>query len=117
MARAPSGPDRGGRGPPARPAGNDLGRLPAVRAAAAAATTAAAARPAEAAAALTPAPTPAGGRRLLHLEAAAIDLLAVELGDGLLRILFSGHLHEAEAPGAAGIAVGHHGGRLDGSRP
>src|SRR5262245_23410053 len=98
MARAPTGPDRGGRGAPARPAGNDLGRLPAVRAAAAAAeaaaATAAAARSAEAAAALTPAPTPAGGRRLLHLEAAAIDLLAVELSDGLLRILFSSHLHE-----------------------
>src|SRR5262245_49444329 len=81
-------------------------------AAEAAAGPAAAARPAEAAALAAAAPA-AGGRRLLDLQAAAVDFLAVQLADRLLSIFFRGHLHEAEAPGATGIPVGHHRGRLD----
>src|SRR5690606_21004760 len=76
--------------------------LPAV-AAAAAATVAAEAAPAAATAGagLT-------GLGLVDVEAAALELLPVEGGDGGLGLLVVGHGDEGEAAGPAGFPVVHH---------
>src|SRR5262249_40975208 len=50
--------------------------------------------------------------RLVHGQRAAARELAVEASDGGLRLLLGLHLHEAEALGAAGVAVHDDLGRL-----
>src|SRR4051794_5019664 len=53
--------------------------------------------------------TPLGPRpRLVDGQGAAVHLLAVEGGDGRLRLLLTAHLHEAEALGAARVTVLDH---------
>src|SRR5207244_1690384 len=49
----------------------------------------------------------------LDFDLATIDVLTVEARDGLLSVLLARHLHEAEAPRPAGVAVGHDAGRFD----
>src|SRR4051794_8518440 len=90
-------------------------------AAAAAATPAppATAAPAEAAATASPsaAATRAvlAGPGLVHGELAAVELLAVQGVDRRRGLTLVAHLHEPEAAGAAGVAVGGQLGRLDGA--
>src|SRR5688572_2519824 len=71
-------------------------------------TTAAAAEAAPAAAAAAV----LAGPGLVDGQGPAVGLLAVEGGDGRLRLLVGLHLHEAEALGAAGVAVHDDLGRL-----
>src|SRR6266545_2227985 len=52
-------------------------------------------------------------RRLLHPELAPVEILAVELRDGLVGLRDRGHLHEPEATRVAGVTIGDDGGRLD----
>src|SRR5436190_16959556 len=75
------------------------GCLPAVSAAAAAATAAAAAILA--------------GTSDVHLDGATVKALAVEGADGSLGLGLGAHLDEAEAAGAARLAIGDDGGALD----
>src|SRR5689334_9140807 len=79
--------------------------------AAAAATTAATTTTAAEAAAATAAPTTAAAARallrLVHLERAPVELLAVPRGDRRLGLLGGAHLHEAKAARLPGVAVGH----------
>src|SRR5215475_10559244 len=49
-----------------------------------------------------------------HLDAAAVQVLTIEPGDRLLRLLGRLHLDEAEAPRATGVTVGDDRGRDDG---
>src|SRR5262249_51902990 len=81
--------------PPASPA----------RSPSATARSATAARPASTAA------TRAGGLRIrdLHRDPAAVELAAVQLGDGRLGLLRRVHLDEPESPGLAREAIGDHG--------
>jgi len=55
------------------------------------------------------------GPGLVHDERAALQRLAVHAVDGGLGFGIRAHLHEAEALGAAGLAVHHHLGRGDGA--
>src|SRR3990172_1059415 len=83
-------------------------------AAAAAPARAAAASAATAAEATTPF---AGGRtRLVHADRAAVQRLPVQLLDRLAALGARRHLDEAEAAGAAGVAVGDDAGGLHGAR-
>src|SRR5579871_3657629 len=92
--RPPDAPQRGHRRPALRLA---IG-LPALRGAAAAVATAAAGTL----------------LRLVHAQRATAEILAVEALDRARRIS-AGHLHEAEAARAAGVAVGDQAHRLDGA--
>src|SRR5215469_7532713 len=58
--------------------------------------------------ATAPAPGRTRGVRQFHLERPAIDGLPVKALDRLSGILGRGHLDEAEAPRAAGVAIRHH---------
>src|SRR5208337_3249999 len=59
-------------------------------------------------AAAPPAPATLGlGTRFIHVQLASANLGAVERSDGFVSILGTGHLNEAEAAGASGVAVGH----------
>src|SRR5215475_871483 len=77
---------------------------PATRSTTSATRSAPAARPAPAAA------TRAGGLRIrdLHRDPAAVELAAVQLGDGRLGLLRRVHFDEPESPGLAGEAIGDH---------
>lgn len=44
---------------------------------------------------------------LIHIERSAIQLAAVESGDGFYAFAVIAHFHEGEASGLAGIAVGY----------
>src|SRR5262249_6840913 len=55
------------------------------------------------------------GPGLVDRQAAALDLGAVEGGDGRLGLLVAAHLAEAEPLGPAGVAVHDHLRRLDGA--
>src|SRR5437867_1011627 len=55
--------------------------------------------------------TRAARRGLVDADHAAVEGSPVERGDGLFGLLGGRHLDEAEAPRAAGLSVGHHGGR------
>src|SRR2546422_2074801 len=57
--------------------------------------------------------TGAAGRGLLHPELTAVEVLAVELRDGLIGLFRRGHLHETEAARATGVTIGHDGSRFD----
>jgi hypothetical protein len=106
--------------PPSPPAGGQDGpetgyNLIAVAAAAAATATAAATTTSTATAAPAAAATTTTAAAAIFLrtgfvygQAAAVDALAVERFDGGLRLRFRAHLDEAEALGAAGIAVRDH---------
>src|SRR5688572_21457127 len=96
------------------PAERLLGGWHAVGRAIAAATTGAARAP-TAAAGPAPATTATRRPRVRHVDGqlAAVQVLAVELRDGPLRLLGRGHLHEPEAPGLPGELVGDHRRRLD----
>jgi len=45
--------------------------------------------------------------RFIHIQGASANLRAVQRRDGLLSVFRTRHLHEAEAPRAPGIPVGH----------
>ena len=45
---------------------------------------------------------------LVYRQVTALEILAVERGDGSLRLLIAAHLDEAEALGTPGIAIGDH---------
>src|SRR5262245_6899053 len=68
------------------------------------ATSAAAARPATS---TTAAATAATLLRLVHAERTAVDGLAVDLRDRLLRLGVGAHRHEREAARATGVAIHH----------
>src|SRR5262245_13520587 len=57
---------------------------------------------------------PFGWFRGFHLDAAAVQVLTIEPGYRLLRLLGRLHLDEAEAPRATRVTVGHDRGRNDG---
>src|SRR5439155_18240505 len=75
--------------------------------------TAAAASVAETATATASAPSGARGTGDLDLQRPTVQVLAVELLDGLGRGLGRRHLDEAESPRLSGVAVHHHRRRLD----
>src|SRR5213595_859635 len=54
--------------------------------------------------------------RLADVQGPALELFAVQLLDGLLRLARRAHLDEAEAAGPSGVAVRDDGRRGDGSR-
>src|SRR6266851_3514629 len=105
-------------GSSALPAEGLLGGRHAVRTAIAPTPAATAtARPAAAAGSARSAPATGARRprvRDVHGDLAAVEVLAVQLGDGPLRLLGGRHLDEAEAPGLAGELVRDHGRRLHG---
>src|SRR5687768_7055608 len=90
-----------------------FGQLPATLAAAATAITTTATAAAEASAPTCAATTRPAFLGLLDLKTTAVDFLTIELRDGRFGLFGRSHLHEPEAAGAARIAIGHHGGRID----
>src|SRR3982750_2734062 len=53
-------------------------------------------------------PPPFTGTGPVHGEAAALEVAAVERGDGGLRLLVVAHFHEAETLGAPGVPIHDH---------
>ena len=56
------------------------------------------------------------GPRLVHVQRPAVHRVAVQGGDGLVRLLLVLHFHESEPAGTAGIAIRHDAGAVDHAR-
>jgi hypothetical protein len=53
------------------------------------------------------------GTGFVHVQGAAPELGTIQGGNGFISLFGVGHLHEAEAAGAAGITVGHNADPVD----